>query len=107
MQVRRFGKAVVQGDCQGIAQTDAPDWRYVLAIVEHALELMAIDRVRARCGNQIDIQPSVPTGEHRRIRKHGILALCLLRSAPRHTRYQDDKSDEGRTSDSRHLSSSS
>ena len=55
MQVRRFGKAVVQGHCHSITQAEMPDRWYVCAIVEHALKLMTIECVRARRGNQIDI----------------------------------------------------
>ena len=43
VQVRRFGKAIVQGNSQRIAQADAPDWWYVRAIIERALKLMVID----------------------------------------------------------------
>jgi hypothetical protein len=75
VQVRRFGKAIVQGNSQRIAQADAPDWRYVRPIIKHALKLMVIDRVRAGRRDQLDIQPSVATGKHRRIRKDVILAL--------------------------------
>src|SRR5262245_47342695 len=54
---------------------------------------MAINRVRAGRGNQIDIQSSVTTGKHRWIRKDVILALCLLQLAPQCADYCDSKSE--------------
>ena len=55
VQVRRFGKAVVQGHCHRIPQADTPDRWYVRAIVEHAFKLMTIECVDPRRGNQIDV----------------------------------------------------
>src|SRR5215467_2031627 len=64
VQIRRFVKAIVQRDGQRITSTNAPDRRHVSAVVEHAMELMAVDGVGGRRGGQVDVQPSVATGLH-------------------------------------------
>ena len=88
VQVRWFGKAVMKGNGQRIAQADAPHWRHVRAVVEHALKLVATDRVCTGRRDQLDIQPPVATGKHWRIRKDVVLALRRLDFAPQHPQYE-------------------
>jgi hypothetical protein len=92
VQVRWFGKAVMKGNRQRIAQADAPHCRRVRAVVEHALKLMATDRVCTRRRDQLDIQPPIATGKHRRIRKDAVLALRRLDFAPQYG-YRSSKSE--------------
>src|SRR5258705_12087776 len=94
VQVRRFGKAIVQGNIQIIAQPDAPDWWHGTAVIERALKLMTIYCVRARRRGQLDIQPSVVTGKHWWICKDVVLALCGLDMMPQCAEYRNSKHEE-------------
>jgi hypothetical protein len=102
MEIRRLLQTIVEGDRQGIAGLEAPDWRYVGIVVQHALEPLAADHVLVRCCRQVDVKLAVPPDEDLRRRQ------SLARSGQRHLvvrkrRAGHDQRDDDHTKPRSHL----
>jgi hypothetical protein len=98
MEIRRLLQTIVKRHRQDVARLEAPDWRYVGIVVQHALEALAADHILARCCRQVDVKlavsPEDDPGRGQRPPRGGDRHLIVRERRSGHYQSDDERTEQ-------------